>query len=97
MVFDHPYRFFRHKRFSDISSSKQLELCIGHLENATPFCKRWKDKGGETESEFLKSNCLQILLDIIDDEDIDMATMAANAEANAAAADTRKAVALYML
>ena len=93
MVYDYPYRCFRHKRFGDISDSEKLELCLGHLENATPLCKRWKVQDGRRESEFLKCNCLQILLDTDDEEDDDTA----GDVADAAAADTCKAVALYIL
>ena len=86
---DHLYRYLRDKRFSDISSSEQLEFCLGYLENATPFCKRWKAKGGGIQSEFLKCNCLQILLDVEDTEIVGMA--ATNAATNVEGANAEGA------
>ena len=62
-----------------------MELCIGFLENATPFCKRWKAKGGGIQSEFLKCNFLQILPDVEDTEIVGMS--ATNAATNAVAAN----------
>ena len=93
MVNDHPYRCFHHKHFGDITDSEMLELRLGHLENATPLWKRWKVQDGRRESEFLRCNCLQILLYTDDEEDGDTAGDAGDA----AAGDARKAVALYML